>query len=187
MYSALYNSGIEIVAMLLEHFPDYEIVFKPHVSDRNEKTLALIEKFSGQARFTVDVSGSNYKELYARTAVMVSDFSSTAYTFAVSTTQPVVFFSANEHLIPTDLRTGAYCAERTGVGLVDTTIEDIRRAVTVAVEKQSEFNEKIARFRSERIYNIGVSEEYLVRAIQGMVSGKPMPEWIEFQNRTPRI
>lgn len=176
-YSSLYNAGLQIVEALLNAFPDYEIVFKPHIMDKNDQTMIVVENFSARAGFRVDWSGSKYIELYSKTAVLVSDFSSTAYTFALSTLSPVLFYSPNESMMPQSLRDEPYCRERERIGRVATTPEEMVSSIRLMLESATLYQEKIAVFRDENIYNVGCSEAYLCEAVEEMILGQKRDTW----------
>ncbi|MBI5753331.1 MAG: CDP-glycerol glycerophosphotransferase family protein [Hydrogenophilales bacterium] len=176
-YSSLYNAGMDIVATLLSAFPDYEVVFKPHVEDKNAQTLNIVERFTGQPGFRVDWGGSDYMKLYAETSILVSDFSSTAYTFALSTLRPVLFYSPAEDQMPTALRSEAYCRNRSAVGRVARTPTELVESISYLLNHLEEYHQKIAIFRDANIFHVGNSEEYLSDVIGDMISGEPLPEW----------
>lgn len=176
-YASLYNSGIEIVGALLDAFPEFEIVFKPHISDRNAQTMAVIDTYSARPGFIVDWSGSNYMALYAKTAVLVSDFSSTAYTFALSTLRPVLFNSPRERVMPDALLNEAYCRNRTEVGLIALTAEEVVTGVRTLLKDRVQYEEKIRRFRDQNIFHVGHTESYLCDMVANMISGDAPPDW----------
>lgn len=182
-YSALYNAGIDIIGALLEHFPNYRIVFKPHVSDMNNpSTEEVISHYEGHPNFYLDKSGSNYYELYARTAALISDFSSTAYTFALGTLSPVLFYSPTEESIPPALKSEPYCALRTEIGLVSSDTTDMVEKLNLLLSNVEVYKNRIAEFRSRHLYNPGSSEEYICDAIGKMLAGIADPSWECFDN-----
>lgn len=176
-YSSLYNSGIEIVGALLDAFPEYEIVFKPHISDRNEQTMALIDTYSGRSGFAVDWSGSSYMDLYARTAVLVSDFSSTAYTFALSTLRPVLFSSPGEGALPLALREEPYCRNRMEIGVIAGVPAEVVAGVRALLKDRAQYEDKIRSFRDRNIFHVGHTENYLCDMVENMISGDAPQDW----------
>ena len=185
-YSALYNSGIDIIGALLEHFPNYRIVFKPHVSDMNSpSTKELISHYKEHPNFYLDKSGSNYHDLYARTSVLISDFSSTAYAFAFGTLSPVLFYSPAEESIPLALKSEQYCASRTEIGLVASDTTDMIEKMNLLLSNVEVYKNRITEFRSKHLHNPGSSEEYMCDAIGKMLAGIADPSWACFDNTRP--
>lgn len=181
-FSSLKLAGEVVVRTLLDNFPNMNVVFKPHVSETNAETRRICESFSGCERFRVDLSGSNHKDLYARTAVMVSDFSQTAFTFALSYLQPVVFYSANEHLIPPAVRAEDYCLGRSKVGITATDPDELKAAISQCLSTPNQFRSRIEIFRDEFLFNTGKSEEYICSMIPYMLRSEAHPSWSIFEN-----
>ena len=73
-------------------FSDMKIVFKPYRDENPEIVTRIYTECQHLSNFSMDESGSDYWELYSRAKLLVSDFSSTAYTFALGMGRPVVFF-----------------------------------------------------------------------------------------------
>ncbi len=88
----------ELISLLIDK-TKYNIVYRPHPSNRNHsKTLKIIKKFETHKKFFFDNS-SDYFESYLKSNCMITDLSGTAYTYAFFVKQPVIFFSKNENLI----------------------------------------------------------------------------------------
>lgn len=181
-YSALKNSGEAILEALLEGFPEYEIVFKPHISDKNPETEKLTSRFENHPRFRTDWSGSSHGDLYSKTAMLVSDFSQTAFTFASSYQRPVLFYSHAEDQIPMSVRTAEYCAGRELVGVIATTPKELIEKGRDLLANASMYQDKIQKFTNSHLYNIGRSEDYICEAIPKMLAGERASEWTAFKN-----
>lgn len=91
-----------ILEALVQAFPSYRIVFRPHPKDlsrvragKNSPTADAIRaaiEYCQHSRCELDCSRGDYLANYGRAAVLISDTSSTAFTFALTTKRPVVFF-----------------------------------------------------------------------------------------------
>ncbi|MBI5753332.1 MAG: sulfotransferase domain-containing protein [Hydrogenophilales bacterium] len=176
-YASVRLAGPEIIAALLSAFPDYRIVFKPYILDHNQWTQAILDQFEGVNNFVVDWSGSKYGDLYARTAVLVSDFSSTAYTYAFATLRPVIFSSGAEQQLPEYVRTEDYCVARSKVGEVVTDPEGLINAVRAALKDPSGYRDRIADVRDDYVYHVGESEAYIANAAKQMIAGEKGVDW----------
>lgn len=96
--TSLMNMGVLILSALLEYLPDYKVIFRPHPHEKTEVVEKIAALFQGNPRFVLSC-GRSYMNEYVGSALMVSDLSNTAYTFAASTLRPVIFVSPGEHLI----------------------------------------------------------------------------------------
>ena len=103
-YMSVNSHSKIILSALCEAFPDLNIVFKPHNDDYEDLIKDINDSCKRYSNYKLDESGSNYFNLYANSFCMVSDFSSTAFTYALSTNCPVVFFSHNEVNLITNLK-----------------------------------------------------------------------------------
>jgi CDP-glycerol glycerophosphotransferase (TagB/SpsB family) len=180
-YASAHVAGPDIVRALLDAFPDHQIVFKPHVDELPEIVQAVAQAASGSARFTLDRSGGDHRALYARTKVLVSDFSSTAYTFALSHLRPVVFYSRNESALPPEARDSAYGRHRADVGAVARSPGELVAAVRELLTHLDAFCGRIRAVRDQLLYNVGRSDEYLAAHIDDILRDHPVPEWEAYE------
>jgi hypothetical protein len=75
---------------------NYNIIFRPHPSNFNDKNIIeLNKKFIENERVKFDNS-KNYLNTYMNSDIMISDLSGTAYTYSFLTNQPTIFFSNYE-------------------------------------------------------------------------------------------
>ena len=71
---------------------NYNIIFRPHPSNFNDKNIIeLNKKFIENERVTFDNS-KNYLNTYMNSDIMISDLSGTAYTYSFLTISPQSFF-----------------------------------------------------------------------------------------------
>ena len=77
----------------------YNVILRPHPSNRDHiKIHELIGIFKHNIRFQCDFS-ENYVDTYAKSQILITDMSGTAYTFAFLTLCPVIFFLPNDDAI----------------------------------------------------------------------------------------
>ena len=85
----------EIIFELLNN-TSYNIIFRPHPGNRDHiKVHELIRYFKNNTRFQCDLS-ENYIDTYAKSQILITDISGTAYTYAFLTLCPVIFFLPND-------------------------------------------------------------------------------------------
>lgn len=87
---------IELIIDKILEKTNYNIIFRPHPSNLNYKTVYRIKnKFIKNKRIEIDNS-INYLKTYSKSDFMISDLSGTAYTYSFLTTKPTIFFSNYE-------------------------------------------------------------------------------------------
>jgi hypothetical protein len=171
--------GDGIIRQLLAHFPNHEVVFRPHPHSREDEAVRRIrETYQSHPRFMYDGEASDTRQTYARAALMVSDLSGTAYTYALSTLRPVVFYSAREDEVERRYGDLRYVQDRTRVGAVVRNVDDLVEAVEGLMRHPGEWSERIREYRKSLIYNLGSSERYFVESIENICGHRRRPEWV---------
>jgi len=75
---------------------NYEVIYRPHPSNFDDlKVIKLKSKFENYKNFIFDNS-PDYFTSYNISNFLLTDVSGTAYTYAVTTTKPVLFFNIND-------------------------------------------------------------------------------------------
>jgi len=75
---------------------NYRVIYRPHPSNFDDlKVIKLKSKYENYKNFIFDNS-PDYFESYKISNFLLTDISGTAYTYAVTTTKPALFFNINE-------------------------------------------------------------------------------------------
>ncbi len=176
-HSSIGAYGFELVRHLMERFPDRTIIFRPHPNTRNKAAIErIVAAFSGDPRFVHDANKSDYMSSYARSALMLTDMSGTAYTYAFTTLRPVVFFAPSQARVPGVDGQERYFRDRERVGAVVDRVEDVAGAIRGVLA--GPHRERIEALRGELIFNVGGAERYLAENLAHMVDGTPKADWI---------
>ena len=162
------NFGLQILSELCESFPDKQIVFKPYKDEAHELVSQIDEKCQKFSNYCFDHSGCDYWELYSRAELLISDFSSTAYSFALGMQRPVIFFSPNESKLPKSILQGSYCTGRKMIGDVAHSISELNSTVNEVLLKYSDKCEKVKKFSAEQFPNIGSASAEAAIVIDAM-------------------
>jgi hypothetical protein len=165
------RDGPELVVELCERFPDFTIVFKPYKDELAEIVERYRQIASTRKNLVIDQCGSDYWDLYSRSKVLISDFSSTAYTFALGTGRPVVFFSPNENELPELLLSNTYCKDRESVGLVARSVDEVVGAISTIFSDYDHYLSRVSTFRSKNGMNAGEASFRAATAIAQMMEG----------------
>ena len=175
--------GVQVLSKLCESFPNKTIVFKPYKDEANYLVSEINEKCQKFANYNFDQSGSDYWNLYSRAELLISDFSSTAYSFALGMQRPVIFFSPNERKLPKVVLDGSYCVGRDMIGDVVTSISELDSTINKVLNEYKEKCEKVKKFSTEQFSNVGSASSEAAFVIDAMTkdgayrSSKPYSTW----------
>jgi len=186
-YSA--PAAAEILKAMRQEFPEQKTVFRPHPNDlqllrggRDDElaqpfiaALAVCESEDG---YQLDEAQTFYMDSYNRAAVMISDTSSTAYTYALTTCRPVVFFSPHDDKVRRIFADDSvFIRDRNRVGRVVGSVSEMVTAIAEMNADLAGWQERIAAYRAEVCFNLGRTEEYFVENIDFILEGKQHPDW----------
>ena len=105
-------------------------------------------------------------ESYSKAKVLITDLSTTAYTFAYSTLRPIIFFSEKENDISkTELINLCYYKDRNFVGLISPNIKHLLNSIYIINKNNNYKKSKILSLRKKRIKYINVSLDQTVMQI----------------------
>lgn len=175
---SLSQHGEDIINAMLENFPEYDIIFRPHpLSKSTGEIKNIIQRFLGNPRFIYDDNASQYMDSYAKSVLMVSDMSGTAFTYAFTTLRSVVFFSHNEKEVVKRLGDYRTIQDRAKVGYVAENVVEMVEKIQILLATGDEFSTKIKNYRDSIIYNVGKSEDYFVNNFEYIIENKRHPDW----------
>ena len=177
-YVAVPEHGSDIVGALLEQFSKYKIIFRPHPHTVDTQEVQKVAgAFKDHPQFEFDTNASFYMENYARSQLMVTDMSGTAFTYAFTTSRPVVFFSHKDETAENAFGKIRYFKDRERIGYVATNIQELCEKVSYILDNKVELQQKIGEFREETIYNLGKTEDYIVDNIRFILENEIHPDW----------
>ncbi|HOI83912.1 MAG TPA: CDP-glycerol glycerophosphotransferase family protein, partial [Campylobacterales bacterium] len=145
-----------------------DVIYRAHplASKYNHQIYNLIKAKMATYPF-VKLAADNVSD-YEQAKFIVTDISTTAYTFSFQSNRPSIFYAPLEVEIPV-------VKYADSVGCVVKTIDELKqRAVQYANHQPSE---QIMKFRDENIFNVGGSEAVIVESIDAILSGKKHKSW----------
>jgi hypothetical protein len=174
------KEGVYIIGTLLENFPQYKIIFRPHpktirYNAGKEYVEMILEKYRNHPNFIYDDDNYHLKT-FSRTRLMISDFSGVVQTFAFATDKPVLSLS-KDGFDEQYKKVFSKKDIRTNFGLVLNDMDKLIEKVNYLLENQEEFKDKIIQYKNEQMYNLGTTAEYLSENIDYIRDGKKHPEW----------
>ena len=150
-----------------------KIIFRPHPLDLTkkgdlEKVENIIERFKNYKNFNYDLSVS-YVKSYKKSKILITDLSSTAYTYAFSNEKPVIFFSKNENKLKKDYFSDLnYFKDRQKIGYVVTNVRNVINIVQKINSKKNTIKRKIINLRKKRIFYLGKSVKKTLKEIDAI-------------------
>ncbi len=181
--------ALDLVRTVTEKFPDHQVIFRPHPHDlkqiRNGRDdelaapmLRLMDFCDAHPRCHLDEEKTFYMHSYGRSAAMIADTSSTAYTYALSTCRPVAFFSPRDDEVRRLYGPKAtFIRDRDRVGQVVTSVADMAPVLAGMVEEADLWKAKVREYRDEVCFHPGRSEEYFLENLEFILTGKRHPDW----------
>ncbi len=161
--------GAQVLSKLCESFPDKQIVFKPYKDEANYLVSEINKKCNKFPNYIFDQSGSDYWDLYSKAELLISDFSSTAYSFAIGMQRPVIFFSPNENKLPNFILEGSYCAGRPLIGDIAHSVSELGEVVNNMLINYKQKCKQVKKFSAEHFPNTGNASAEAARVINAMI------------------
>ncbi|UPW20176.1 hypothetical protein M0C34_07910 [Agarivorans sp. TSD2052] len=175
------NFAQHIMNELLALGEQYQVVFRPHPEDLSlananapgqacEIFQWLLALENSEPRFQIDRGNQN--ESFANANIMLSDSSSSAYSFAFTSLKPVLFLSFNEHELSNSALKNDYFNDRQKIGFINQKIENLALDVHRLLEQKDAFKSRIQQLRHSQIFNLGHSQEYLRSQVTSILNTK---------------
>lgn len=149
-----------LLEWLLENI-DQTIVYRPHPIaywQGISKSYGMLKnRFVSESRLIFDESPGD--RFYAQTRMLITDCSTTAYTFSLTTLRPSVFFAPLES---DDIEMVKHIHR---IGYAARNFQELKQFLN----KNEDKSQEIAAFREECVFNIGRSEEAICEAIDSIL------------------
>jgi len=177
-YCSQKEYGLDIIQALLDNFQNYNIIFRHHPHTKDISTSKILNKFKNHPKFIYDSDPSEYMKNYARSKIMISDISGTAFTYSFTTLRSVVFFSPYEDTITKKMGDISYLPHRKNIGHIVLNISEMIDSVKILLNDYEYSKNNIKQFRDQTMFNIESSEEYLAKNIDYILENKKHKDWI---------
>ncbi|MDH5763317.1 MAG: hypothetical protein OEZ51_10065 [Nitrospinota bacterium] len=181
-YACLPRHSEIIIEALLENFPEYKIIFRPHPHTvQSDPVARIVKKHRDNPRFIFDNNASFYMANYAKSALMVTDFSGTAFTYAFTTLRPVVFFSHNEANFKEVFGDFKFIEDRNKIGMVAQNIDELTQNIKSLLAATHQTKSQIKEYRDSLIYNVQYSENYFIDNLPNLLNNDRREDWTYLQ------
>jgi hypothetical protein len=174
--ASLRAHGYQIVQTLLAS--GFHVIFRPHPASLISKDRVHVDRICdsqvGNPNFSLDTA-KDYFGSYAAADLMVTDLSGTGFTFSLGFSRPCIFFVANQQAERGF--SGIQFEERHRVGTVVRDTDQL--AESLRELREESMSGKIEIFRSEILFNVGRSADYISGYIASIARQANNLEWIE--------
>jgi len=133
-----------------------KVIYRPHPMDLTKKgnlflVKLIINKFKNFENFEIDLSPS-YLNSYAKSWVLITDFSGTAYTYSFSSDKPVIFFNSKvKNNLSKDLKKLYYFMDRKMIGYIVSNFIELDKKLKIINKNKLIFKSRIKKLRKKRI------------------------------------
>lgn len=169
--------GKKIISLLLEGFPEYQIVFRPYPTKKNIDIAENISShFSDNSNFILDKTRSGID--YLRTsAFVISDTSSIGLSFALSTGRPYISSTLSKPGLamnnPVENLLGYHAR----------TLKQLLNGAQSVLDKKEYWHDKIMLERRKYVYNPGDSCQYLAESLPYIANRGSREDWLSIERK----
>jgi len=175
------------IPKILKKFPTKRFIFRPHPEDldflnagintaRAQAFRNIIAFCEQHPRCDIDDKKTDYIKSFVESAIMISDTSAIAFSFALTTKRPVIFFSPNQKELSKALPDIQYIKDRGKLGTCVENQEQLFTALEVYLNG-GEHHFSTTHDCHDVIYNEGFSEQYLIDNFHYITENKRHPDW----------
>ncbi|MEP2654078.1 MAG: CDP-glycerol glycerophosphotransferase family protein [Paraglaciecola sp.] len=176
-----------IILQLLNANPSLNIIFRPYPDDLSRYKLKqntpaydsmndLMQMCNTHSRVHLD-NNKTHQQSYEKAEVLLTDISSTAFSFAFTVKKPVIFLSNSVIENSPTWQSTQYMKDRPQIGIVVTRLTDMSKSVQTLLANLEQYTHQITMLRKSNVYNLGNSESYIMKSVQNILDGKSMPNW----------
>lgn len=183
------QNGDEIISLLLNKFKNYNVIFRPHphIKLYGYKDAGLsyidniIDKYKNNPRFIYDET-DYYLETFARSEIMIGDFSSILQTFPFATSCPIIALSNDDFI---DHYKNVFDEDdiRKECGEVITSLSQLEETIKRVLSNKNEFKKKIKEYTKKEVFNLENSVKYIVDNFDYIINQKNNKDWTYIEKR----
>ena len=174
---SMINSINEILKIIRKN-TKHKVVFRPHPANReyflDKSRTSFKENILSEIPFLNDVIidvSEDYSKTYKNSAFMITDLSSTAFTYSFLTFNPVIFYSKNENIFEKKYKRLNHFKDRKKVGEIASNIEDLNKYIKKFVKKTHNYRKSIKLLRNKIDY-LGKSKSLITNIMDKIINDK---------------
>lgn len=176
---------------VLEILPDHQLILQPHPDDlvllkeggnSNEKIALeeLIKLTESHPRVSLVDPNISQLTLFSKSQFLISDTSSTAYTYAFTTSKPVLFLSPNEVILREKWAHLSYVKDRGEIGVICASTNDLDSAISTLLFNCEDITTQIEKLKHLQVFNLSNSEACVIKTINLIKQNNTPSNWVTF-------
>jgi hypothetical protein len=176
------QDGAAIIDTLLNAFPHLKIIYRPFPTDKKSAPVEYLQnQFSGRANFLFDDNPS-YTESYARSLLLITDFSNTSLVYSFAALKPFIFCRLDANS-PLPYNFNLVNMERAGrrAAHMAESLEQLLAVIKFCLANPQEHESLIKSLRAQIVPNFGQANKYLAKNIGYIIHNKINPAWFYFR------
>lgn len=158
---------------LLDSFPEYRVVFRPHHSDRQHPIVQQCCEMGKRYSNFLFSDADSYVDDYASARVMVCHRPYSLHLFGLATGRPVLLCHPDGQLVEVVDPMFIPASQSEFIGKLKDVLDREEQRI-VGVEKRQEL------CRQAGIYHPGSSVKYLVKCLESITEQRSQPDWCIF-------
>lgn len=162
---------LKAIELLLQK--DKKVLITPHPGFNKEEVLKITTYFKNEKNFLQPSYFKNRYEMFARALVWVSDYSSTGWTFPLTTGKRAIIWTEDKEEFQKECVGGGehYYFDESIHRLVCNG-EELLQAIDEAQKNALEYEEMIKQYREQECFNFGKTKENLTAFIENILRDK---------------
>lgn len=173
------GQAVTIINFLLENFPEHTIIFRPAPSDRKSSLVQKISSlFEANPRFILDVHNDKIFA-FSRGAVLITDMSTIAHSFAFLTLRPAINFQPWQKWDRP--------LQRWDGGFKVCTYDALREAITLSLENAQEESRIIHENRERLVMPAEGALDAIADWIQDFYNESPRADWLSIERSEAEV
>tara|TARA_B100000579_G_C22849162_1_gene866249 strand:+ start:4237 stop:5358 length:1122 start_codon:yes stop_codon:yes gene_type:complete len=167
--------SINAIIKSIKKISNLKIIFRPHPANRvffnntkvNKYVDNFLKKYAIDKNIVLDFS-EDYSKSYYDSVFMITDLSSTAFTYSFLTYKPVIFFSPKENLFKKNYNKLNHFKDRKKIGIVNSNIKSLEKSVVSFLLNSKKFKKSIKNVKSKLDY-VGKSKSKTLWEIRKII------------------
>ena len=177
------DQALDFVPTLLEADPELNIIYRPHPEDLSllasgfpSPTTGIMGELESLARRHPRLQwdrNPGQGESYAQADALLTDTSSTAFSFAFTTGKPVLFHSSRDRELLAQAGHLDFIRDRGRVGRICGDTRQLQEALPEMLAAPESFARSITELREQTIFNVGRAEAACAEAVEAILAARP--------------
>jgi len=176
------DDALDFVPTLLAEDPDLNIIYRPHPEDLSlldsgfpSPTTGIMSQLETLAQHHPRLNwdrNPGQQASYALADVLLTDTSSTAFSFSFTTGKPVLFHSSRDDELLARAGHLDFIRDRNRIGRICGDTSQLQEALEALLDEPGLLARSIADLREETVFHVGRAEVCCIEAVNAILAGR---------------